>query len=203
MKIQNLMETSLPEMYTQKLFNEKNKDLAAEHTDKISYVLFGAVSEILKSIQSKEHPVVYLFERLDGSIISAAILRYFKNENAEAPGNWSFVWTFEPNDIPDNAVKISIKDEKQSHSYFRAIAGDKWGMKFKSAENLIVLMNTFLEVLYAWLDENAKEDEEVVIKQDTVFKARVGIENGVKVMSIEPMGEVKKDIKNDVMLEQQ
>jgi hypothetical protein len=55
--------------------------------------------------------------------------------------------------------------------------------------------------MYKWLDENAKMDEEVTIEQDGVFQARVGIEAGQKVFSLEPAGEIKMLIKDDASVE--
>ena len=46
-----------------------------------------------------------------------------------------------------------------------------------------------------WLDNNAVDGEEVGVEMDGVFQASVAVENGEKVFSIVPDGEIKKIIK--------
>ena len=62
-------------------------------------------------------------------------------------------------------------------------------------------MSYALVQLHKWLDENAKEDMVESIELDGVFTARVGVEDGVKVFSIEPHGEIKNLIKDDAAIE--
>lgn len=199
--MKKLFDTSLPEMWSKGLFEEKCYDLAAEHMDKILYTLFTATGQLLNGAKSMERAAAFTFERMDNTLIAAAIVEYFVNEdNPDKPGNWSFVWTFDETDIPENALRISIKDP-QTHSYFRSIAGDKWGLTFKDAGCLIVLQTYTLEQIYKWLDENASEKEEVGVSLDAVFQARVAVEGGVKVFALEPAGEIKELIKGDAMIE--
>ena len=195
-----LNDSTLPQNFSKCLFEEKNYDLAAEHTDKFSYVLFTAVSNLLNGAKSKERPTSFEFETIDGNLVAAAICQYFPNEDPEKPGNWSLVWTFDKADIPENCNRISLKDP-QTHSYFRSIAGDKYGIRFKTPESLVSLMTIILEQIHKWLDENAKENEEVSIEQDAVFQARVAVEGGQKVFALEPAGEIKMLIKDDAAIE--
>ena len=63
------------------------------------------------------------------------------------------------------------------------------------------MLTYLLQQIYKWLDENAKEGEEVIVEQDGIFQARVAVENGEKVFAIEPAGEVKMLIKDDAAIE--
>lgn len=195
-----LFETTLPQNYSKGLFEEKNYDLAPEHTDKITYVVFTGTADLLNGAKSKDKATAFTFDRIDGSVLAAAIVQYFPNEDESKPGNWSLVWTFDQADIPDGALRISIKDP-QTHSYFRAIAGDKWGMKFKDPACIITLLTYVLEQIHKWLDENAEEGKEVSVEQEAVFQARVAVENGEKVFALEPAGEIKMLIKDDASIE--
>lgn len=195
-----LFDTTLPQNFSKGLFEEKNYDLAPEHTDKITYTVFTATADLLNNVKSKERPASFVFDRIDGSVIAAAIVQYFPNEDESKPGNWSLVWTFDEADIPENALRISLKDT-QTHSYYRAIAGDKWGMKFKDPACLTTLLTYVLEQVYKWLDENAAEGKEVSVEQEAVFQARVAVENGEKVFALEPAGEIKMLIKDDAAIE--
>lgn len=190
-----LFDTMLPESYSKALFEEIKSDLAPEHTDKMAETLFNAVSSVLNEAKSHEKPAVFLFKRLDESVIAAAICKYHEGEG-DQPGNYTLSWTCYKDDIPEDAVIITMDDPK-THSYFRAYAGDKWGIKFKDPSSIINLMNYFLEHLLKCLDENAKENEEFSIEQDGVFQARVMVEDGEKVFAIEPDGLIKNLIKDD------
>ena len=191
-----LMESSLPEMYSKGLFEEKNQDLAPQHTDKIATILFVSVAEIMKDMKKQAVPVAFTFNRMDDTIIAAAIIQFFPNDDADKPGNWNLSWTFNGSDIPENSVVVPIKDP-QSHTYFRATAGNKYGIKFKDSSCLITVLNYLLETIYKWLDENAAEGKEVTVELDSVFEASVSVENGVKVFALDSKGEVTKIAKGD------
>lgn len=199
MSIMNINETTLPQNFSKGLYEEKLFDLADSHTDKIFDVLFTGTSELLKQNKSDKRPVAVTFEKVDGTIIAAAIARLIPNGDPEKPDSWNLVWTFYDSDIPEDALRISIKDP-QTHTYYKAIAGERYGIAFHNG-SLITLMTYPLEQLKKWLDENASETEEVGIEMPAVFQARVAFENGEKVFSIEPMGEIKQLIKDDHSIE--
>lgn len=195
-----LNDTTLPQNYSKVLFEEFNYDLAAEHMSKILCTVFTGTSELLNNAVNVNRPAAFVYERIDGSVVAAAILRCIDNGDEAGSKKWSYVWTFYEADIPENALRISIKDP-QTHSYFRSVAGDKWGLRFIDASSVITLLTESLEQLLKWLDENAAEDKEVLIEMDAVFQARVCIEDGQKVFALEPKGEIKKLIKNDASIE--
>ena len=195
-----LLETQLPGMYSKGLFEEKCLDLAPEHMDKILDTLFTGVSNLLNHSKSLDHPVAFTIRKVDKSFIAGALVQYFDNEDKSNPGNWSLVWTFDEADIPEAALKIDFSD-LQTHSYFIAAAGEKYGMQFKTDAMLVDCISYALIQLKKWLDENAKEGTEVMIEQDAIFQARVAVENGEKVFAIEPASEIKVLIKIDAMIE--
>ena len=195
-----LNETSLPNNYSKGLFEEKTYDLAPEHTDKIATIAFTAVSNILQAAKSKDHATAFTFETISGKVVACAIVQYFENEDPSNPGNWNLVWSFDENDIPDGANRINFKDPA-SHPYFRAIAGDKYGIRFKDPSAIVTLHTYFFEQLRKWLDENADANKEVSIELETIFVARVAVENGEKVFALEPAGEMKVLIKDDAAIE--
>lgn len=193
-------ETSLPEMYSKGLYQECNKDLAPNHTDKISDVLFNGATMLLGHAKQKDHPVVFSVNKIDNSLVIAGIIRYFENETADQPGHWNIAWTFNEDDVPEDAQILKLTDP-QTHSYFIGYAGEKYGMQFKTDENLITTIGYFPRMLKKWLDENAKKTEEVLIEQDGVFQARVAVENGEKVFAVEVVGETVAKAKDDTAIE--
>lgn len=199
-----LFDTSLPQNYSKGLFEEKNYDLSDTHTDKMFDVLFTATAGLLNDIKTKQRPVAFTFNKIDNSFVAGAVCQFFENEDSSKPGNWSLVWTFDENDIPQNGADtglvLNLKDP-QTHSYFRGIAGEKYGMRYKDPACLVTCLTYLLEQLYKWLDENAAENKEVSVEQDGIFQARVAVEGGAKVFAIEPAGEIKMLIKDDAAIE--
>lgn len=195
-----LFETTLPQMYSKALFEEKCFDLAPEHTDKMFDTLFTGTSNLLKSIKSLEKPVAFLIKELNGKMVAAAICQYFKNDDASQPGNFSLVWTFDESDIPENALITTIEDTK-THSFFIAVAGSKYGIRFKDASCIVNTLGYTMVQLKKWLDENAKEGTIVSVELDGIFQGRVEVQNGVKIFAVEPDGEIKNLIKDDAAIE--
>ena len=195
-----LFDTSLPQMYSKALFEEACFDLAPEHTDKIYDTLFTGVANLLGAVKSLEKPAVFEIKNLNGNVVAAAIVQYFKADDDTNPGNFSLVWTFDEADIPENAVIMNF-DNTQTHPYFIATAGSKYGIKFKHSAALVNCLVYSVVELKRWLDENAKDGEVVSVEQDGVFQARVEVQNGVKIFAIEPDGEIKNLIKDDAAIE--
>lgn len=195
-----LMESTLPDNYSKALFEERNYDLAPEHTNKFAYVLFVGAANLLNLAKSKERPTSLEFVNIDDTLAGAAIVQFFPNEDPSKPGNWSLVWTFDFADIPENAKRISIKDP-DTHSYFRSIAGDKFGFRFRDTGAIVITLTDLLVHIRKWLDENAKDGDEVVLEDEGVFQARVAVEGGQKVFALEPAGEIKMLIKDDAAIE--
>ena len=195
-----LFDTNLPQNYSKMLFEEKCLDLAPDHMDKMFDVIFTGVANLLNQSKSQKHATAFTFKKIDGSLIAAAIVQYFENSDANNPGNWSLVWTFDQNDIPVDSLVIDFSDT-QTHSYFRAVAGEKYGMRFEDVAALIDCLACALIQLKKWLDENAKEGVETSIELDGFFQARVTVENGEKVFALEPAGEIKNLIKDDAAIE--
>lgn len=194
------VETTLPGNYSRDLYEDNNLDIAAEHVDKIFDVAVTAVADILSHTKSMNHPTAFVFNDLGKNFVAAAIVQYFESSDKDTPGNWSLVWTFEEGDIPANAVTISL-DDPSSHTSFRGIAASKYGITFKDTGCLTTCIISTMVQLKKWLDENAKEGAEVIIEQDSLFQARVSVENGQKVFAMEVDGEIKNLIKDDAAIE--
>lgn len=199
MAIQNLMETRIPQNFSKALYTEREYDLAEEHTDKILYSVINGVSNCLGDIKSKEYPVAFIFEENNLDFIAGAVVEFHPNEDPSQPGNWTYIWTFDKADIPENARKVQI--DNQMYSYFYGSANKKYGMGFDSIEALTEMSRYLLRGISHWLDDNAKEGEENGVQMKEVMVARCTIENGEILKSIEPVGEVKVLIKGDADIE--
>lgn len=196
-----LYDSELPMMYSTALFQETGADLAPEHLGKMYDTLFTGSANMLNFIKSMDHPSAFVVKALNGTFIAGAIVQYFPNkDDKENPGNWSLVWTFNESDIPADTFAVEFTNP-QSHSYFKAVAGEKYGMTFASTDDLLNTLTYSLTSLKKYLDENAKEGAEFSVEFDGFFQARVGVENGEKVFALEPDGEIKNLIKDDAAIE--
>lgn len=196
-----LFDTNLPELYSKYLFDEKKDDLSPDHTDKMADVLFTGVANILSEAKkTADKPVVFTITKIDNSVIIACIVQYFENEDKDNPGNWNMTWTFNESDIPADAIKIDLADVK-SHSYFRGVAAEKYGMRFEDPDSIVDCMEVFAIALKQWLDINAKEGIETSVELEGIFQARSAVEGGEKVFAVTADPEIKLLIKDDAAIE--
>lgn len=195
-----LLETQLPAYYSQNLLDKYRWDFGPAHLEKIYDVMFTGSAELLSNIKSKDRPTAIVVKAINGVFIAAGIVQYFDNEDESNPGNWSLAWTFNEEDVPENALVVSFADG-QVQPYYIGYAASKYGMQFLDSTTLENLFTESLIYLKKWLDENANETEEVTVEEDGVFVARVAVENGEKVFAIEMDGLVKQLVKDDASIE--
>ena len=197
----NLYDTQLPAVFSKGLYEEKCMDLAPEHLDKMYDCFVTGVANLLNNAKSMETPTAYVVRKVEGGFVVGCVVQYFENkDDKNNPGNWNMTWTFNEEDIPKNASIIGI-DNTQTHSYFRAVAGEKWGMVFQDEGSLVTTLIYAFEQLKKWLDENVKENQDVSIEVDGIFEAKAAVENGEKVFAITADGPIKMLIKDDNKIE--
>ena len=197
--IKNIYDTKLPITWSDRCNNEFNYSVAEAHFDKVCFIIFKAVAGLLSNAKNKSNPTTFIVDYL-GKEIASATVEYFADENDAANGSWAMSWSFDPEDIPANATKIYLTNA-DCHPYFNGAGSAKYGMTFASSGDLIAVVSCTLEEIKKYLDENAKEGDIVGIEMPEVFQARVTVENGVKVFSLEAAGEIKMDIKDDSSIE--
>lgn len=195
-----LLETQLPALFSQHLYDKIQWDFGPSHMGKVFDVMFTGTANMLSEVKTKEKPVAFILKGINGVMVAAGIVQYFENEDESNPGNWSLRWTFDEADVPADALKIYASDS-QIQSYYVGYALNKYGMEFASPSALETLFTEAIAYLKKWLDENASETEELTIEEDGIFVARVGVEDGEKVFSIEMDGLIKQLIKDDASIE--
>ncbi|MBR6289158.1 MAG: hypothetical protein IKR19_07485 [Acholeplasmatales bacterium] len=198
--MRKLSDTDLPDHFSRRLFTERGLDLGAEHLYKVYDSAVTGIANLLKHSKSMERPTAYIIKRFDNLFVVGCVVQYFPNTDDDNPGNWSMVWTFNEADIPENALKIEISNP-DTHSYIVAVAGEKYGMRYPDDAAFLGTNIVAFQELKQWLDENAKEGEEVGIEVEGLFQARVAVENGEKVFAMEADGEIKNIIKDDAAIE--
>jgi hypothetical protein len=196
-----LMETQIPTSFSKALYNDKGYDLHRDQTNVVADILFTGVAECLGDIKTRETPVAFVFQENNLDFIAGALIQYMPNEDDPTlPGSWSYTWTWNKDDIPEDAVIRTTNDVGLS-SYFRGVSQSKYGMAFENSAAVTEVLRTFMLTVRQWLDENASETEEVGVEAEGVFQASVVVENGEKIFALIPEGEIKKLIKDDAAIE--
>jgi hypothetical protein len=156
-----------------------------------------AISDYARAVKNKEKPIAVIIDDLKGNMLLAAIVRYHEGEG-DMPGNWSYEWSFDPEDIKD-CIKFPVSESK-SHTFFIERA-KSINMEYSELSYIYIGCDQFANTLINWLDTNAKEEEEVELELSGYFKASVIVDGGKKIMSFVPDGAIKRLIKDDAVLE--
>jgi hypothetical protein len=196
-----LNETNIPQNFSTGMYNDKGYDISGDHTSIVADILFTGVSECLGDIKTKEQPVAFVFKKNNDEFIAAAVVQFIENEDDKSKaGSWSYTWTWYQDDVPANA-KLVGPEFAEMGVYFRGVSKNKYGAAFRDQAAIIEVTRYFLETLSKWLDENVSESEEIAVEEPGIFQAAIAIEDGQRVKSIVPEGEIKKLIKDDSAIE--
>jgi hypothetical protein len=196
-----LNETNIPQNFSTGMYNDKGYDISRDHASLVADILFTGVSECLGDIKTKEQPTAFVFKRNNDEFIAAAVVQFIENEDDKSKvGAWSYVWTWNQDDVPKNA-KLVGPENADLGVYFRGVSKNKYGAAFRDQAAIIEVTRYFLETLSKWLEENASESEEIAVEEPGIFQAAIAIEDGQRVKSLVPEGEIKKLIKDDSAIE--
>ena len=160
-----------------------------------------------RKVSKADEATALVLQDINGNFKFAGIVEYHINEtNPDEPGNWSFVMTFNKEDLDDLEKRKTVKKFLCGDDIFRRIIDkcgyDVGGIQFERDtfyhDACIMVIDTLTQVL----DHEAKEGEVVDIEMPGCFTMSVAVENGNKVFSITPDGQLKALIKSDVALDE-
>lgn len=197
-----LNKTSIPEEMKIKMRTDGTFDWDPNDTESMYKILFTAISKFLGLMKSKENgSVALVINDYKGNLLMGSIIRYIPNEdNPSMPGNWNLSYTLDPDDLKDVAIKYYSEDI----SFRRAmadVARELCCFSFISTSFIDDVTKWSIQILLEVLSKNCVEGDEVDIELKDMFIARVVVEDGVKIMSIEPGAKTKQLIKGDIALE--
>ncbi len=198
MAIRKLMETTIPETWSQEMDTEWDNILHPTTCEKIANTLVEGVSACLNVMKRQDKPVAFVFEEINENFIAGAVVEYHAGKNDD-PGNWSYIWTFNQDDIPDNAKIIKITDV-MTHNFFTSASMRKYYFTL-IPDSIAVVYTVFLKTLSKYLEDNASKDDINGVEVPGVLQAQAAIEGDEIVKSIEPLGEMKVLIKDDAAIE--
>lgn len=175
-------------------------DVTTSEAEWFTKVLAMGITNFLRLAKSQAAPTAVVIDDLKGNTLLAACVTFIPAENSDevAAGSWNYFWTFNKEDIPEGAIIKPVTDtavvEAISDTGYKMVR-----MSFSSSTFVSKLAIYFANLLIDTLDQNAPatEGEDWAIELDGYFNASVAIEDGKKVMAIEPIGELKVKIKDD------
>lgn len=161
------------------------------------------IAKFLATVKTTKNPVAFTVTDTEGNFIVGAVVEYTDAPDVEddITGNWNFFFTFDKNDIPENAMTYDIKD-KQTHDVIIVAAWEYASAQFQGTDAMITMFVIAFESLRDYMMEAANDGDEYELVYQGVFVARSTIEEGEKVVSLTPDGLIKKMIKDDSALEQ-
>lgn len=191
-------ESSIPQNYAQYVSSAYNLRIEPVWAKPIAETLFESITQHLKNIKEKGKSAIRIDDK-DGNFLIAGVVDYHDNDDAELPGNYSYEFTTNEEDI-QNAQKVS-KVTDMEFLNTASIVGTNHSMVFEKETDIIQLTSGVLKTIIGWLDSNAVEGQEVSVELDGYFVATVGVEDGEKIISIVPDGAMKRIIKDDASIE--
>lgn len=193
-----LTETTLLQNTSKNLFNNKiNVD-----PNEVPFIidsLIASFGEFLGMNKIKDGKVGLALEDLKGNFKMGGIVGYTANEDADMPGSWWLELTFDGEDLKDVTTKFKTTDTT-FQTNFTNVCHKLHHMYYQAPELIQTMIITVVDSIISWLDENAKENEEVTLELPNYFVATVAVENGEKIMSITPDGNIKRLVKDDELL---
>lgn len=176
--------------------------------ERIYKAVIAAVSTYLGKVKvaNPEQAVSLVLTDINGSFKFAGIVEYHENENnKDEPGNWSYVLTFNEEDLESVSKKRDLKKYLFGDDAFKnildTVAYDVASIQFEHSRYMYDACLIAVDTLIGVLDKEAKENEVVDIEMPGYFVASVAVESGVKVFSITPEGAMKELIKGDIDLD--
>lgn len=201
----NLNESEIIPQLCENVTNKEGWQVSAVEWIKLYENLSTAIYEFLSIAKDKNKKVSLVFTDAsrEKNFLMAGIIEYHKNEdNENLGGNWSFVYTFNPQDIVGSEIKYSVEPQFITilNDISRNSMTDQYGVPCGfgiSPQDAVELFDYLIRYLIMWLDRNARTDEVVDLILEDHFKASVAVEEGIKIFAMVPHGRAKSKIKND------
>ena len=177
------------------------------------HLLFESIASFLSKVKSTEHKVALVLEDYNQNFQFAAFVEYIPNPNEDMPGSWTLGFTFDPNEITDAAVTYRLSGNEfkdvasaiaiQNYGYvFLTADGEESNISENSRSTIMKILGAAARAIKGWVDENSISPEPITTSIDGkgILEAMVD-ENGNKIGSFTPSGELKNIIKDDAAVE--
>lgn len=159
----------------------------------------AGITDFLALTKNTQHPVAVEVQDLKGNFVFGAIVTHREAEEDEAAkGNWNYEFTFNKNDIPEDAVTYALTNT-QVFEVVSKRGFDLCRLTFTTPELYAELGIDIFNTIKDFLDQNAPaiEGERFEFELEGYFEASVDVEAGEKLFAIVPKGEMKHLLKKN------
>ena len=197
-----LKDTSICNEIKTSLATNSMYDWDVNDTEPMYTCLFVSIAKFLGYMKTKDGAgkTTLSIDDSKGNMLVAAMVTYEPNETENMPGNWSFSFTFDPEDIKD-----ANRTYKSNDDAFHKIMSDTTlsliHYRFVNTMFQEDITKLCIQMLMACLDKNATPEESYEIELPDIFIAKVAVEDDHKVMAIEPSANISRLIKGDEDIE--
>lgn len=170
-------------------------DMDDERSMRTFKAIFAGVTDVLNIMKSKTLPKAVVIQDMKNNRYAAAICQFIDGEGDDA-GSWTYVWTFNMDEIPENAEIITLdQSSAQKIIMKRALSYD---IRFANGSFIATLAVYMLKIIKDYLDQqDVANGDSLSMSLDGYFVATVEVNEDRKVFSLVPAGEIKTLIKND------
>ena len=198
------------EMHSQFVVNANAMGYSFDNDDRPERIIksfIASTSAYLSKnkIDKEDEAVALVLTDVSGNFKFAGIVEYHANDTAEDPGNWSYVMTFNEEDLNElektKKVKKLLYGDTPFRVVFDKVAYDIGSIQFTQERYMYDACILTVDTLVSVLDAEAVAGEIVDIELPGYFKASVSVEDGEKVFAITPDGHQKSIIKDDGALQ--
>lgn len=174
--------------------------------ERIVMSFFAATAAYLSKVKvsKTDEASALVLTDLAGNFKFAGIVEFHDSEDSEN-GNWTFVMTFNQDDLKSLEKKKKVNKYlyggEDFHHLLNKVAWDVGGIEFVYESYMYDACTLVIDTLLQILDTEAKSGEVVEIQMPGYFTASVSVEGDEKIFAITPEGQLKEIIKDDVKLE--
>ena len=177
--------------------------------ERIFKSFIAATSTYLSKVKvaKEDEAVALVLTDINGVFKFAGVVEYHENEEndgTDEPGNWSYVLTFNEDDLKaleaNKKVARYLYGDDAFKLVFDKVAYDIGGISFEHERYMYDACLLCVDTLIGVLDRETNDNETVEIECPGYFVASAAVESGEKVFAITPDCAMKKIIKDDVSL---
>lgn len=173
----------------------------AQFIDKLSEILLLGMADYAKTLRNKDKAVAVAIDNEAGQIDMWLKLEWMPGTEDDPDGSWNPTWGFgaEAEELGDATIyRCSNNTDLITATKNRGAARR---IEFPEPLHIITAFRCFAKTLKAWLDTNAKVEEEVALVHDNYFKASVNVINDEKVFTFSSEEELTNIMKGDGSLQ--
>lgn len=189
-------ETLLAENYHLKINEVPTEDVNPEFVPDTYRAIVQGLAAAAKDVRDKESPASVVVNDIKGNPIFGVKIEFIPGADEES-GSWNTIWSFNPDDITGEGIKVYDVASATIEPYFiRTLAKFKFRV-YQNTGVCYTLVRTAFDVLRTYLDQNALEAEPFEVELEGFFTANVNVVDGIKIFNFIPDEEVTNIAKSD------